>query len=277
MNAFNETKNWIANSITVKCLIIGFIILMLLIPAQMIKSLISERESLRDSVAGEIFSKWGNSQTISGPVVTVPYYWYSKEDEKTVRHIDYAHFLPDELIIESDVGTEIRYRGIYNVIVYNTRLRLHGRIPHPDFSVWKITEEDILWDEAFISVGIPDMRGIKKGVNIMWNNETSAVEPGIANVRFLQSGVRSTISMNEATAAGAYTFEVRLNLNGSESLNFVPAGKVTHVTMNSSWNNPSFDGAFLPEARDIRAEGFFAEWNILDLNRNYPQQWKGDA
>ena len=33
-------------------------------------------------------------------------------------------------------------------------------------------------------------------------------------------------------------------------------------------------GAFLPENRNIKEEGFSAEWKILDLNRNYPQLWK---
>ena len=144
MNTFKDTKDWIASSITLKLIIIGFIILMLLIPVQMIKSLISERESLRETVAQDIFSKWGNSQTIAGPVLTIPYYWYSIEDKETIQHLDFVHFLPDELNIKGEVVTEVRYRGIYEVIVYQAKLHLTGMIPHPDFSEWKIMDKVII-------------------------------------------------------------------------------------------------------------------------------------
>jgi inner membrane protein len=43
------------------------------------------------------------------------------------------------------------------------------------------------------------------------------------------------------------------------------------------WRHPRFDGAFLPDKRDISDDGFEASWNVLHLNRNYPQSWKGSA
>jgi len=275
MNTFKETKDWVANSITLKLLIIGFIILMLLIPAQMIKSLISEREGLRDTAALDIYTKWGNSQTIGGPVLTIPYYWYAKDEKEIVRHPGAAHFLPDELIIVGDVETEIRYRSIYEVIVYQAKLELKGTIPQPDFSSWKTMEKDILWDEAFLSIGIPDMRGIKSGIEIKVNRKQLAVKPGLQNLSILQSGIRTDFPIIRDTTNG-YSFDIQLNLNGSESLNFIPVGKTTHIELSSPWTNPSFNGAFLPEQREITADGFSAEWNILDLNRNFPQQWKDD-
>ena len=45
------------------------------------------------------------------------------------------------------------------------------------------------------------------------------------------------------------------------------------ANLRSSWNNPSFDGAFLPEQHQIDNNGFSADWQVLDLNRNYPQIW----
>ena len=47
--------------------------------------------------------------------------------------------------------------------------------------------------------------------------------------------------------------------------------------MNSSWGHPRFDGAFLPDRRDVSDGGFEATWTVLHLNRNYPQSWKGSA
>jgi len=275
MSTIKETKEWFANSITIKLLIVGFIILMLLIPAQMIKSLITERESLRGNVEEEIFSKWGNSQTIAGPLLTIPYYWYSKGEKETIRHVNVVHFLPDELVITGELGTEVRYRGIYEVIVYQARLNIRGTIPHPDFSAWKIQDKDILWDEAFLSLGIPDMRGIKSGASATINGKQVTIQPGLQDPGMLQSGIRMDFPLEHEIPLTGYPFELQLNINGSGSMNFIPAGKTTQVKLSSGWNNPSFSGAFLPESRNITPEGFSAEWNILDLNRNYPQQWKG--
>lgn len=49
---------------------------------------------------------------------------------------------------------------------------------------------------------------------------------------------------------------------------------MTLVRIQSKWNTPSFDGAFLPDKRTIDKDGFSATWTILHLNRNFPQQWK---
>ncbi|MGB5782368.1 MAG: cell envelope integrity protein CreD, partial [Eudoraea sp.] len=42
-----------------------------------------------------------------------------------------------------------------------------------------------------------------------------------------------------------------------------------------NWSNPSFDGEFLPDTHTVDNDGFAASWNILHLNRNYPQSWSG--
>ena len=77
------------------------------------------------------------------------------------------------------------------------------------------------------------------------------------------------------TLSKAYAFSIPLKLNGSGYLKFEPVGKETTVALESGWSSPSFEGDFLPDQREIRPEGFSASWKVLDLNRNYPQQWKG--
>jgi len=74
-----------------------------------------------------------------------------------------------------------------------------------------------------------------------------------------------------------FNFRFEINLNGSDHLYFVPVGKTTSIRMHSPWGHPRFDGAFLPDKRDVTDGGFEADWNVLQLNRNYPQSWKGSA
>ncbi|HRZ93651.1 MAG TPA: inner membrane CreD family protein, partial [Candidatus Paceibacterota bacterium] len=47
---------------------VTLLILLLLIPLQMIRSVLRERLSRRDAAVSEIMSSWGREQTIIGPV-----------------------------------------------------------------------------------------------------------------------------------------------------------------------------------------------------------------
>jgi inner membrane protein len=269
----NDTRNWIRNSITIKSIIIGILILVLLIPAGMIRSLIHERNSLRNNVVNEVSYKWGNPQTIAGPIITIPYKKFFKKDDKIVESVHYAHFLPEDLNINGDLNPEIRYRGIYKVVVYNSVLEFKGKFTKPDFSDWKIPESNIMWENATLSIRIPDMRGIKDVIKINWNKNTYDVNPGINNQNQNYTGVSTFVDFNDEQN---YNFNFALNLNGSDALNFIPIGKETNISINSTWNTPSFEGSFLPYDRNITEEGFNAAWKILHLNRSFPQQWKGD-
>lgn len=272
MNDKNETKSWVRTSTTFKFLIVGALILILLIPAEMIKSLIKERNALRNSVIDEVSYKWGNPQTLAGPLLTIPYKQYFRKDNKIIEEVHYAHFLPENLEINGDVNPEIRYRGIYKVVVYSSNLEFKGFFRKPDFSQWKINESDILWDDAYLSVRVPDMRGIRDVVKINWNKEVYDVNPGINQQNY--SGISSQVKIGDSEQ---YDFSYNLNLNGSSSLNFIPLGKETNIAIASPWTNPSFDGAFLPYEREVNEKGFNAKWKVLHLNRTYPQQWTDDS
>ncbi len=267
-----SSKNWFQNSITIKSIIVGLLILVLLIPAGMIKNLIQERNSLRNSAISEVSFKWGNPQTIGGPIITVPYKSYYKKDKEIIEEIRYAHFLPEKLNIKGKISPEERKRGIYKVIVYKTNLNFSGSFNKPNFQDWKIQEKNILWDQATLSIRIPDMRGIKDVIKVKWNKETYDVNPGIS-YQTDHSGVSSFINI---TDENKYTFAFDLNLNGSEYLNFIPLGKETNINITSDWTNPSFDGAFLPNNHKISEHGFEANWKVLHVNRSYPQQWIGN-
>ena len=264
MNDKNESKSWVRTSTTFKFLIVGALILILLIPAEMIKSLIKERNALRNSVIDEVSYKWGNPQTLAGPLLTIPYKQYFRKDNKIIEEVHYAHFLPENLEINGDVNPEIRYRGIYKVVVYSSNLEFKGNFRKPDFSQWKINESDILWDDAYLSVRVPDMRGIRDIVKVNWNKEVYDVNPGINQQNY--SGISSQVKIGDSEQ---YDFSYNLNLNGSSSLNFIPLGKETNIAIASPWTNPSFDGAFLPYEREVNEKGFNAKWKVLHLNRTF--------
>lgn len=270
-----RASSFTRNSVNFKIFIITLLVMVLLIPMSMIKLLIRERQMRQWSVVNEISSKWGNAQTITGPVLTIPYKQYFTDDKGKRRyHTEYAHFLPENLNISGVLNPQIRYRGIFKAVVYNTPLEISGKFNFPLFEKLNIRDEDVLWKRASVSLGISDLRGIKEQIDAGINGETLLMDPGLETKDIFDSGISSKIALPEKGKAMDFSFKI--NLKGSQNIEFVPVGKMTQVIMKSKWPSPSFDGAFLPAERVINEEGFSATWKVLHLNRNYPQQWRGN-
>ncbi|MCK5102292.1 MAG: inner membrane CreD family protein, partial [Cyclobacteriaceae bacterium] len=143
-NILDRINESISQSITFKLISIGILILLLLIPKSMINSLIIEREDRMHETVREVTDKWSRRQTVSGPILTIPYKKYLlTEDKKNIKEvIKYATFLPEELNIKTNIEPEERYRGIFKVIVYKAQLNVNGKFPMPNFSDWDIDDKD---------------------------------------------------------------------------------------------------------------------------------------
>jgi len=294
----------IYQSTTLRVILVGILALLLLIPVGMIKSVVFDREVNRNSAIQDITSNWGNEQVIAGPILTVPYDSFKTVDGKQIKEISYVHFLPEHLNIETVVSPELRSRGIYDAVVYSSNISFSGNFEKLDFLALGINSQYIHWNEAFISVGIPDMRGLEDRTNFNLNEEELSFISGIKidevirNISvydterfdpyFVEEKMVPTIS-KEGNASGLSVdipartlylknnFSFNLNLKGSERIAFVPVGKTTDVSIVSDWPTPSFDGYFLPDNREVSEVGFTSDWHILDLNRNYPQSWTGSS
>ncbi|HHU47354.1 MAG TPA: cell envelope integrity protein CreD [Bacteroidales bacterium] len=273
-----QEKQSLKNNIYFKIGTIVVIALLLLIPTSMIKILIHEREAIQREAIREVSSKWAEEQTISGPFISIPYYRYVKEisakdsTEQIVQIKDYIHILPSELKISGNLNPEKRQRGIYEIVVYNSKLEIDGTFNNLDIKALEIEPENILFDKAEFVVGIKDLRGIEKEVNLSWNNDKISFNPGVSSNDIVSSGINALININPNDSS-SYNFNLSLDLKGSQLLYFTPVGKVTDIDLVSDWANPSFNGAFLPDTREVTTKGFTANWNILHLNRNYPQIW----
>lgn len=269
------------NNIYFKVGAIVLITLLLLIPTSMIKSLISEREATQNEAIREVSSKWAEEQTISGPFISIPYFRYVKEfstkdsTEKIVQLKEYLHILPSQLNISGNINPEKRNRGIYEIVVYNSKLNIAGTFNKFDISSIDIQPKNILFDKAEFIIGINDLRGIEEQVNLSWNNEKISFNPGVTSNDIVNSGINAIININPNDSS-TYNFKLSLDLKGSQLLYFTPVGKITDINLASDWPNPSFNGAFLPDKREVTENGFKANWNVLHLNRNFPQIWTGN-
>ncbi len=268
-------KRRLRDSTGFKMLALGGLVILLLIPLGMVRSLIGEREERRVQASAEVATTWGKSQLLGGPVLTVPYRQHATDDKGKERvSISYARFLPATLKVDGRVVPEKRSRGIFEAVVYRADLHWTGAFRRPSFAGWPIAPEDILWNDAYLSVGVPDLRGIRSGVGIDWEGRTLQFQPGGAEDELWCSGLRVPVpGLAAGQEAEAYDFAFDLGLNGSKKLQLIPLGQQTTVDLHSNWPSPSFSGAFLPETRKVTGMGFDARWNVPWFARNYPQQW----
>lgn len=262
--------------------VIILLILILMIPTSMVENLIHEREGVQASAIDEVSSKWGRGQTISGPYISIPFdkyvNRYNKKDSinEIIKIKQWAHFLPETLDISGNIKPEKRNRGIYEVVVYESNLKIDGNFENFDFKKLEIDRKDVHFDKATINIGINDLKGIEKQVSISWNNDDISFNSGTSTQEIISSGINAIVPItNDSTQT--YSFSTEIDLKGSQYLYFTPVGKTTDVRMKSNWTTPSFTGTYLPDDRTVSNEGFESKWNILHLNRNYPQEWIGSS
>jgi inner membrane protein len=266
----NQTK-W-HESLTVKLGLLAFMSLVLLIPLQMIKLTIQERQGNADKAVKEIGSEWAGSQNVSGPVLNIPVR-FAPENKDEKPEIRIWHIMPESLEIEGNISPEKRYRGIYQSVVYTAQLHIKGEFILPAFA--ESGSGEILANSAYFTMGISDNRGLKGDIGMKIDSSVLRAEPGARDQDLFRSGITFGCPLTPGTAK--IPFEITMNLSGSEGIFFTPTGKTTKVHLQSPWNDPSFQGSFLPVSRTVTEKGFSADWLVTHLNRNFPQKWYGGS
>lgn len=271
------------NAVALKLLLIGFLILLLLIPLALVKSTLRERLVRHDAAVAKITQSWGKSQRLLGPILVVPFTWKTEADETvtgtdgrryreivTKTHTSEAFFLPEQLEVTGQLEPSERRLGIYSAHVYAAKLRWQGRFAAPTFAFTGVSTPEPQWDRARVCFAITDLRGTREAVTLHWGDTDVLLQPG-AKLEGFGPGLHAPVPLTGA--AGALDFSLELTLNGSTGITFVPVARQTTVRLTSPWTAPGFFGAFLPLERDIGEHGFSALWQVSYYGRDFPQQW----
>ena len=270
---FEKMNSWIKNSVGLKLTIVTILMLLLLIPASMIKSIIRERQSLTQTVLNEVSSKWAERQLINGPVLTIPLIYETKtDDDKIMNTTKFLYILPESLQVNGKVEPQNLKRGIYEVVVYKSHLDFSGTF-NLSTKLDQNGLKEIRYDEAFLTIGISDLRGIEDQILLKWNEHNLSVQPGSRLSGMISSGITIDLPSFVEQSEQSIDFSFELKLQGSQNLSFIPVGSTTEVKLSSPWSSPSFNGNFIPDHREVNDNGFEDDWKVLQLNRNYPQYW----
>lgn len=170
---------------------------------------------------------------------------------------------PQQLTVNGNAETEVRYRGIYPAHLYNANLMLEGQFQ------WAANNslaepQRYRWGIPRLLLAVDDVRGIKRVPQLQIDGQAYTMLPGTEAVQFAQ-GVHALLTEHDITQAGSFKFKVDLRLGGMQRLEFVPSGVDTHITLQAAWPHPSFNGTFLPEQRQITESGFSADWQFRTL------------
>lgn len=257
----------------IKAVIIFFMALGLWIPAVLIMDLVKERKARQKEAVTDISSKWAEAQTITGPVLMVPYNFYAKDDKGNLAVVKQKiYFLPDKSEIKAKILPEKRYRGIYQVIVYRSEISINGKFGPLQWQQMKISGENILWNEAVLLFGVKDnIRGINEDLQIKWNDSNQVFYPQPAGFSGMQDAFMTAVNLTQEVAGKEHSFSMQFSLNGSQQLMMSAAARENKLQMQSSWKDPSFTGIKLPDERVINENGFTASWKFM--NRSVPQVW----
>jgi inner membrane protein len=271
--------NWLKESITVKLMFIGMLILLLLIPSSMIGDLIRERENRSEEMEKDVSDKWSGSQLIQGPVLVIPYkrvYNSTDVNNKIVvkEAIENYYVLPQHLHIKAAVMCESLHRGMYETTVYNTRVKIWGDFK-AEIAKLGITPTQLLLSKARLTFSITDLKGLKTNPTVKLAGQAAQAEPVFNDKGLFSNGLQAAISL-PALTNNDIPFNFDLNLKGSQQLSFLHTGKTTDVELSGNWPSPSFDGRYLPDYRKVDKKGFIARWSMVYFNRPFAQQWAAD-
>lgn len=275
MNAVVTAVRDFLRSTFVRALLLGFLVLLLQIPSCMIGQLTWERQKSRADATEEVARTWGVRQQLAGPFLVVPYRVGGTDKEGKQYTVDAGEvvLMPERLEVEAEARVETLHRGLFDIPVYRSKLRLGGRFGAPLAEAQALVPREALrWQDAQFVVCLSDVHGLERVAALRVGGAAREFRGGTG----LMSGSGVHAALPGLAAAAPVDFALDMDLRGSSGIFFTPTAKATAVVLKSDWPHPKFTGAWLPDRRDVAADGFTARWHVTSLAGGFATAAKGE-
>jgi len=243
----------------------------LAVPLFSVWLLVYDRQSQSDEARASITEGWGGPQTISGPVLVIPYRQTATETTvnsgstvSRTREVWKELVLePEAVDIKSKVTPELRKRSIYQAVVYDATAAGAARFAFPpDLGRYGVEPGSLDLARAELRFGLSDPRGLGANPRIKVDGRAVRLQSGSGSGQ----GRGFFAFVNAAPLSGrTMVVEFDYAFRGNSSLALDPRAGDTHWAVSSSWPHPSFGGAFLPGSRKTGGDGFSADYRIGNL------------
>lgn len=278
----------ITRGIGFKAALVAALVLVMLVPAALVRGVVHERAARADEAARGILDAWGGELAVAGPFIRIP---FTRREERRVKDeagrersefVDAELSLwvsPNSLSTDADFDTEIKRRGLFSVPVYVAELRLAARFDLPSALESLEARDRPRLAEAELVIGVGDQRAIRlaEGVASVGQADSRSLSfgPGDAGLAMLSGGIRAPIE-GAGTAAGGtgrLAFTIRLRMQGGAAFGFAAVGENAVYRARGDWPAPSYGGAYLPTAQQHGPDGFDASWELSYLSHGLPLFW----
>lgn len=258
-NILSDNNSRSSLKLGIKLLLILIISILLLIPQAIIMDMVNERSSTEGLANLEVNEKWGNGQTLTGPVLFIP-------GDSAANNL---YILPETLDIDGNINSRTLKRGIYDFTVYETALTLAGRFSLPK----ELKAEQLKYlrtDRAKLLFAISDFKGFSDNPALVLDGQSSELSSEALHLGS-HDALSCCVDLQSLLDSGNLDYRITVPLKGSDYLYFLPVGRTTSVHLASDCPTPSFTGRYLPAQREVTDQGFTADWKVLALNRDFAQ------
>ena len=232
-----------------------------------------DRQQQSEFAQAGIAEGWGGPQIVSGPLLVIPYRTVANETViEANRPVTRSREIWRELTLApelSEVRTEIsperRVRSIYEVVVYEAAMSGRARFALPqDLARFGVPADGMDLARAELRFGLSDPRGLGANPRVAVSGQPLRLQPGSGGSAGAGAGFFAWLdagTLRERPLALDYAFTFR----GNRTLTLAPQAGETRWHLRSPWPHPSFQGSFLPTQRQVRDDGFDAEYRIGNL------------
>ena len=250
-------------------IVVGFV---LTIPLVSVYLLAYDRESQSREASRSITAGWGGPQTMTGPVLVIPYKATTTETilqngqsvtrtNEVTRELTLA---PEIIELSTDMKPEVRKRSIYEAVVYDTQASGKARFAFPpDLNRTGVQPAQMDLSRAELRFGLSDARGLGPNPHVSIGGRPLRLQPGGGST----GRGRGFFAWVDATSLPSQPLVVDFayGFRGNASLSLAPNAGDTYWAVKSSWPHPSFVGGFLPGSRTVTDKGFEASYRVGNL------------
>ena len=262
---------------------IGAVAVAILVPIQLIRGKVAERQALAESVVSGFAAETSGPQVLVGPFLALTCEEAYDEErqvmrggkaetirERKVGACPTGYFTPRTFEANANVPVESLHRGIYPIRLYRAALKWRGEFDWPAPPESSPTHQRT-WKQAFLVSYVRDPRGIKT----IGSSTSSWLLAGLGEPGVEVFSIREDLGAWGGRAAGTrLEFSYEALLAGTSSLEIAPVGDRNEIRLESDWPHPSFGRAWSPDERSIRADGFTALWRINSVATGGNAAWK---
>ena len=191
-------------SLGFRFLMVSLLTILMFIPMFFVSGVVQDRKSYSLQTLQNVGNEWGGAQILSGPYLSIPVQETVSEtrtepvkdpetgvpvigpDGKaqvrsvlrnvTVRRAPIIVF-PNRFDLSFESQTQIRYRGIFKVPVYQADVAIDFDFPSDRIADEAVNNEVILWDQASMVLNLSNNAALRGTATLMIDGQDTRLEP----------------------------------------------------------------------------------------------------